>query len=307
MSEAKFISLQNNLFTAFGMEEFEKVHSLIDQARVEYPERLDKTCFWRACAYAVQGKKTLAISALEEGLSNGVWWNSFTLTHDPDLKSLHERDDFKRIVNKCEDILQTRNHNSESQLYIYGNEKADIGIFSLHWRGSNVKDFATYWFDNDLLNNYLFGFLQSSQVYGYNAYCWDNSNIALEEICESFMDYKGKYHTQQDLLAGASQGGKLAMELCLKNTLGVKGFISVIPAIKDVFAFENLIKNEDKENIKGCIITGDKDPFYQQTLELVALFEEYNIPVKLIVIEGLGHFFPNNFTSLVKEAVDFIL
>ncbi|WP_234447527.1 hypothetical protein [Viridibacillus soli] len=88
--------------------------------------------------------------------------------------------------------------------------------------------------------------------------------------------------------------------------MGTKGFIAVIPAIQDVSSIECLLKENRVTNLKGCIITGDKDPFYNKTLELMPILEAYDIQCKLIVKEGLGHFFPSDLTALLKEAVEYI-
>lgn len=306
VSETKFVELQKELFGLNELGKYDEVHSLIEKAQDEFPERLDKTIFWRACVYSVQGNQENAIAALKEGLQKGIWWNPLTLTRDQDLNNLQNIEEFKLIVNGCQEILGNHKHISKPQLFTYGNDKSNTGLFSLHWRGSNVKNFAPYWFDNSLLDDFLFAFPQSSQVFGYNAYCWDNQNIAVEEITESFRNFKEKFNTKQDIIAGASQGGKLAIELSLNgNILGTKGFIAVIPAIQDVTSLESLLVG-NRNKIKGCIITGDKDPFYNKTVELVKLLEENEFQCKLMVKEGLGHFFPTDFTDLLKEAVEFI-
>lgn len=306
VSETKFVELQKEIFGLFELEKYNEVHSLIERAHMEFPGRLDKTIFWSACAYSKQGSQENAIAVLKEGLKKGIWWNPLTLIRDKDLNNLQNSEEFKMIVNECREISENYKYISKPQLFTYGNDKSNTGLFSLHWRGSNVKDFAPYWFDNALLDDLFFAFPQSSQIFGYNAYCWDNRNIAVEEISASFSDFKEKYNTKQDIIAGASQGGKLAIELSLNgNFLGTKGFIAVIPAIQDVASLESLLMGNGNK-IKGCIITGDKDPFYNKTVELVKLFEENNFQCKLIVKEGLGHFFPADFTDLLKEAVEFI-
>lgn len=169
-----------------------------------------------------------------------------------------------------------------------------------------MRDFAPYWFDNRLLEDFLFAFPQSSQVFGYNAYCWDDPKIVKEDITSLFKEFKGKFYTVHDIIAGASQGGKLAIELSLNGTLAGKGFIAVIPAIQNTDSIKKLLE-ENTNKIKGCIITGDQDPFYQQTVRLAKLLEENDIACKFIVKEGLGHFFPKDFTKLIKEAIEFIL
>jgi len=306
MSESKFVELQKEIFHLFEQEKYNKVHSLIEKVQEEFPERLDKTIFWKACVYSKQGNPQKAIAVLEEGLNKGIWWNPLTLIYDEDLRNLQSIEKFKMIVNRCQEILNNLKSTSKPQLFIYGNDKSNTGIFSLHWRGSNVKDFAPYWFDNELLDQFLFGFPQSSQIFGYNAYCWDNKDIAVEEITTLFKRFKEKYNTKQEIIAGASQGGRLAIELVLNDIIASKGFIAVIPSIQNVAAFENLI-NENKKVIKGYIITGDKDSFYNNVVELVKIFEKNNYQCRLIVKEGLGHFFPKDFTDLLKEAIEFVI
>ncbi|TFD94337.1 alpha/beta hydrolase [Jeotgalibacillus sp. R-1-5s-1] len=306
MKETKFVELQKELFSLFELEKYDDIHLLIDQAQGGFPDRLDKTTFWRACAYAAQENEKNAIAALEDGLNQGVWWNPLVLTYDRHLKTLKDIAAFKVILEECQKILENHIHISKPELFTYGHDQSDTGLFSLHMRGSNVETFAPYWFDDRLLDDLLLAFPQSSQVFGYNAYCWDNPSIAVNEITESYKDFKENFNTKQDIIAGASQGGKLAIELSLKgNTLGTKGFIAVIPAIQDVAALEGLLKG-NTHDLKGCIITGDQDPFYNKTIEFVKFLEDNQFPCKLIVKEGLGHFFPDDFTELLREAVEFV-
>nr|WP_143287001.1 hypothetical protein [Caenibacillus caldisaponilyticus] len=110
------------------------------------------------------------------------------------------------------------------------------------------------------------------------------------------------------ILAGASQGGVLTVELGFRALfLDTSGFIAAVPAIKDVSSIEKSIKEKRRKDLKGCLITGDKDPYYQKTLELAALFEKEGIPCQCIVKEGMGHFFPEDFPVLLEQAVEFIL
>ncbi|NDI35317.1 hypothetical protein EPK97_11170 [Chengkuizengella sediminis] len=58
---------------------------------------------------------------------------------------------------------------------------------------------------------------------------------------------------------------------------------------------------------RGCIITGDKDPYYDQALEIVDVLKDQNIPCKLIIQEGMGHSLPENFPKLFQDALDYIM
>lgn len=304
MIKRTFFELQNQVFNAFKRNEMDEVHKLIDETEIEFPERMEKYCFWRACISAKNGETEKAISILREALSNGVWWNPNTLTRDPDLSSLQDLPDFQIIMNECQTILENQPYKGKSIFVTYGNVQANTGIVSTHWRGSNVEDFAPFWLER---NDYLIAFPQSTQPYGFNSYCWDDHEKAIIEVKDSLNKFNEQFEVDHLIIAGASQGGKLSIELAFSEHSNVKGFIAVVPSIQDVAAIESLIEHTKKTNIKGCIITGDLDPFYEKTMELQKVFERQGIECKFLVTEGLGHFFPDNFSEQLKEAVEFII
>lgn len=304
MIKRTFFELQNKVFNAFKRNELDEVHKLIDETEIEFPERMEKYCFWRACIYAKTGEEEKAISILREALNKGVWWNPNSLTRDPDLNALQDLPDFQMIMKECQSILENQPYKGKGMFVTYGNVHSNTGIVSIHWRGSNVEDFAPFWLER---NDYLIAFPQSAQTYGYNSYCWDDHEKAVIEVKDSLNKFNKQFEPDNLILAGASQGGKLSIEIAFSEDSNVKGFIAVVPSIQDVVTIKSLIENTKKTNIKGCIITGDLDPFYEKTMELQEIFERQGIECKFFVIEGLGHFFPDNFSEQLKEAVDFII
>lgn len=298
-----FFEMQKKVFNAFERSEFDEVHKLIEEMEIEFPNRREKYSFWRACAFARMGEKEEAISVLQEALSFGIWWNPNTLMRDPDLSSLHEEEQYQLILQQCQSILE-KQEPKETLFVPFGDEHSKTGIFSIHWRGSNIEDFAPFWLEG---NDYLIGFPQSSQQYAFNSYCWDDHEKAIVEVTHALTRFSERYEFDNLIVAGASQGGKLAIELALDNKNShVKGFIAVVPPIVNLTAIESLIMKANKSNLKGCIITGDQDPFYKKTMELVEIFKQNHIECNILVTEGLGHFFPDDFPKLLIKAVDFI-
>ncbi|WP_144512171.1 TPR end-of-group domain-containing protein [Bacillus sp. FJAT-22090] len=303
MKTKTFLEIQKKLFNAFESGNFAEVQKLIDETVIRFPDRMEKYSFWRACTFARIGEKEEAISVLQEALSLGVWWNPNTLMRDPDLSLLHDEDQYQLIIQQCQSILE-KQEPKENLFVPFGDEHAQTGIFSIHWRGSNIEDFAPFWVEG---NDYLIGFPQSSQPYAFNSYCWDDHEKAIVEVRHALKRFNERFEFDNLIVAGASQGGKLAIELALDNkSLHVKGFIAVVPAIVNLTEIESMIMKANKPNLKGCIITGDQDPFYKKTQELVEIFKQNNIECNIFVTEGLGHFFPDDFSKLLIKAVDFI-
>ncbi|TFB13374.1 DUF3089 domain-containing protein [Filobacillus milosensis] len=295
-----FVELERSVFTSFGKGDFEKVHALIFKAETLYPDNLNKILFWKACVFSVEGKVHQSISALKEGINRGIWWNPNTLINYPDLKKLKEYDDFNTIINHCDTLLKEAKQQSQFKNYTFGNPESDTSLLTLHWRGSNVANFAHHWFNDDLLNNYQFSFPQSSQVHGYNSFCWDDPEIALQDTLQS---YKNISPSNTVVIAGASQGGKLAIEYALKETINTKHFIAVVPAIKELDSFKEILNQNYTSNLKGWIITGDQDYFYDKTCLLNELLCEHNIQSELIIKDGLGHYFPADFSHMLSDVL----
>ncbi|MRB24881.1 DUF3089 domain-containing protein, partial [Bacillus thuringiensis] len=83
---------------------------------------------------------------------------------------------------------------------------------------------------------------------------------AINDVMKTFNDFVNKYNLEDIIIAGASQGGNIAMELALKNMSATQKFIAVIPAIRDVKEIESIVVSNDITNVEGYIVTGDKDP-----------------------------------------------
>jgi predicted esterase len=303
--------LQTRLFKLFDEGKYQEALDVANVIEETYPDMIHKTYFWRACLYCALEETSQAMLELNSGLNQGVWWNPNTLMNDADLKPLHDIDEFRDILKQCESILKEASSLAKPEHLILkpeANMQERIPVlYSLHWRGDNINSFSQYWDIEELREDYIFAFPQSSQIYGFNAFCWDNTEIAKEEIMTTLKKIKKEIDIENNdvILAGASQGGKLALELALNNEISnVKGFIIVVPSIREITGYEGLIEKATEKGMKGYIITGDKDYFYSDVLKLQTLFEEKNFPCKLYIKEGMGHFFPQDFSTILVEAIE---
>jgi predicted esterase len=308
MSE-KFIDVHRAFLQLIERKEWTKALTMAEQAEVFYSDKSHYTSFWKSCLLAKLHRPKEALAQLKSAIQQGVWWNAETLLNEEMLHSIQQDEEFQQIVQICKQRFHEQQNKTHPELYVIGNNKNREAIFSLHWRGDNAADFAEYWKGEKLLEQYIFGFPQSSQVRGYQTFCWDDKEAALKDIKYLYHLFQKHYLTKKNevILAGASQGGKLAIELALTDpTIKVKGFIAVIPAIKDVDEFIQLFATKEIRNVPGYIITGRKDKFYDNTEKLCRLFARHRIPYELYVDEQEGHMFPKQFHKLLMEAIQFI-
>ncbi|MBN8208121.1 DUF3089 domain-containing protein [Bacillus sp. NTK071] len=304
----KFVDLQKHVIELVQEDRSTEALMVMEEAKKNYPNKIDRLGHWKANLYSIEGKSEEALAELNQVLASGFWWNPEILTTDPELGILKNSSEFKNIVSKCQLMFEEGKEAAHAELKVLGNSLADTVIFPLHWKGSNIEDFSKQWSEEVLISNYLLGIPQSSQLFSYACYSWDDIDIASRDVRTTFNEFEKSYNLngKDIIIAGASQGANIAAQLSLKSDVEeFDEFIAIVPAF-EISELENILTTNLNGKARGCIITGDKDPYYENVLKAVTLFEAYNIPCKLIVIKDMGHTLPNDFQEVLEEAVNFV-
>ncbi|MDG5471902.1 hypothetical protein P6709_09090 [Jeotgalibacillus sp. ET6] len=139
-----FSDRRQELFDYFKQGKLQEFHRLLLQTGQDFPERMEKICLWRACAFASQHEYDAAISVLQEALQTGIWWHPQMLKHDKDLLPLHDKKEFTEIISQCTKLFEEHTQDAKPKLFVFGSQKADTSIFPLHWRGGNAEDFSSF-------------------------------------------------------------------------------------------------------------------------------------------------------------------
>jgi len=187
-------------------------------------------------------------------------------------------------------------------------EKSPL-LIVLHWFGGTAQAFAPYW---EVAQEY--GFLvaipQSSQVVSEEGFGWSDKELARRELAAHWERLKSEegVDPNQVILAGASQGGTLAIELALTGEpISALGFIAVVPAIHDPQRLAELAKEVAKQGVKGLVITGEHDHFRSAARAFSAQAQEAGLSCELQVVPELGHDFPEDFPSRLGEGLHLLL
>ena len=306
-----FINLQKKVFSSYFDGKYEEALAAALEVAERFPEKYYRTGFWAACLYCRVGPPDMAMEHLEEALQKGAWWSE-DLLHDEDLQPLWEREDFARLKAVCQNRKEEAASKSRPELLVLEPEK-QVGdriypiILALHNRSGSIEDFSALWGDPVIRNSYILAFPQSSQVYSYKMFCWDDHHLAEKEIRQAYNQLINQYgRTSPVLISGYSQGGGAAIKLALSD-VECAGFIAIVPSFRDVQELIAPLGQRGSRGRRGCIITGNRDYGYSRALELAEALEKHELPCKLFVEKGLGHLIPDNFPLLLQQAVDFIL
>ncbi|HBK59783.1 MAG TPA: hypothetical protein DDZ84_03185, partial [Firmicutes bacterium] len=107
------------------------------------------------------------------------------------------------------------------------------------------------------------------------------------------------------VLAGASQGGRLAITMSLAAP--TRGFIAVVPAVRNTEVFGDSIKFAAERGAKGYIITGDRDHFLAGAVDLQRFLDSGGVPCRVEVVAGMPHTFPEDFPERLARAARFVM
>nr|WP_273833867.1 hypothetical protein [Pseudalkalibacillus sedimenti] len=282
--------------------------TLMEEAKEKFPQKRDRLGHWIASLYVLEGKHQEALVELQDVIEHGLWWNPEILSADPDLSTLKPYAEFNKILLECQRMYETEKESAHAHFTTRGNQEAETVLFPLHWKGSNSKEFSKQWSHPEITNHYFMGFPQSTQLFSYQCYSWDDATMAMNDVRSTYQSFIQQHHLAEKvhIIAGASQGGNIATQMGLRADVEeFHNFIAIVPAF-DLKALQEILKNQLNPHARGCIITGDQDPFYETVLEAVQLFETYQIPCKLIVKEGMGHEFPSDFPDVLEEGVQYV-
>ena len=166
---------------------------------------------------------------------------------------------------------------------------------------------------HDLINHreIIVASLQSSQETSKSHFNWDNREKSIEDLrnCLNFLKEKYSIDNSQVIVAGVSQGIDIGLISYFAKEIVASGFIGIIPSVyylDNEFIEKGKIK-QIKDKIRICFIVGEEDPRCQRTEKVTKVLMKKGAETKFISCVEVGHYYPENYNSLILEAVDFVL
>jgi predicted esterase len=179
-------------------------------------------------------------------------------------------------------------------------------MLALHWYTGTGPEFIERFRSaaDDL--GFLLASAQSSQMCAKDQYCWDDQAEGEAEVSGALASLRASHRFDADrvILAGASQGGRLAIAMSL--ALPLCGFIAVVPAVRGVEEFAAHVESAAERGVKGYIIAGEKDYFLAGTEKLQRFLDSNGVSCRIEVVEGMAHTFPKDFPERLARAARFV-
>jgi len=312
METNKFHEVRNRVFALCHQRRYGKALEVAEWAQARFPEQEGVIAFWTACLKCLVSDQKGALQILEEALERGHWWGERWLLGDPDLALIRDHPRFRRIVEECKRREQAAQAEAVPKLLVLppeGKVEKPPLLIALHGAGGTAEGTLPYWAPARQMG-VLVALPQSSQVVHENGYGWGNVGLAKKELAAHWEQLRRRHPFDPDrvVIAGASQGGKLAIELALAGVpIPTHGFIAVVPAIRDP---ERLARNAGEaaaRGVQGWLLTGERDQFKPAVEEFHTLLLDGGFRCELTVIPKLGHDFPGDFPTRLSQALNFCL
>lgn len=291
-----------DMMRAYEAREYRKALRGVRAAHAEHPEAHGKTFFWIACLQSLLGAQADAVEALEDGLAEGLWWGPKTLDEEHDLDPVRSVPQFLEVRAEC--ALRHRRARAEAQPECMavrpppGTEPRGV-LMAVHWRGDNSVDFLSRFRHLADREGWILLLPQSSQPVDRGTFGWDDAERGREELSahwDEFFAMEGRTFPRR-IVAGASQGGRLAFELAQRKAVP---YLAMIPSFPRGY---KPAPGPTGTFTRGVFLLGEKDPANARTWSVYEELEAAGADVSVRTMKGTGHDFAPDFTGILGEAL----
>ncbi|TAK14913.1 MAG: hypothetical protein EPO32_00150 [Anaerolineae bacterium] len=311
MTSPEFLDFRNRVFDYHHRGEFRAALEAVTTSQSRFLDELNTLIFWQACFHALLGEKQPALETLNRGLASGEWWHPAMLRNDSDLASLQEVPEFLAILNVCQRRHEGAQESGSPELLEILPQTGHPPypcLLALHGMGSRAAFEAANWGPASQLG-WLVAVPQSSRLLSPRRYHWPDVALAHIELSHHLQDLsrRGAILPSQCVLAGFSQGGALALQFALHQSIPCRGVIGVVPGRVPLDELETAATASGQAGLRAYLIVGGQDRRREDFEILHTWLEQHGIPCLIEWHPEIGHAFPTDMSSSLRAALDFVM
>ncbi len=285
---------------------------LLEDALDQVPEHFCEVTGALAWTYMELGDFEKGLATYEHGLKRGVFYQLPLRVQEKIPSAYH--DHFKKIFeenNRLKEIAQAK---AKAQYEVLKPEEySDRNKYPLcvifHGGNGSIESAKTYWKSKMLREQFLRVYIQSSEVDSSTGFTWyKRIRKGREEIKECYQEVIAQYpvDTERVIIGGFSVGGSMAIDVVFNCIIPAVGFIGGCPGKPESLTREQVEKAVE-QGVRGVMIAGENDYYRHYQREMAEIFEETGFNCQAVVIPGLGHDVPENFSELIDEAITYVM
>lgn len=307
-----FMATQEAMFAAYAEGRYREAMELALAVRRRHPSRAARADYWVACLQCRLGDPDEALATLEAGLAAGRWPNPDRLRRDPDLEPIRDLPEMVRILEVSERRRQQQQAGARPELRVLAPPTRSLAarpplLMALHTRGGDADESLHHW-RAAVDAGALLAAPQATRVEGPHEFAWGESSEDEIRAHLTALERDRAFDRARLVLAGASQGARLAVSLALRGApVESRGFIALVGAPEIDGPLRAAASDAAKRGLRGIFVTGDADVARPGVERAHAALVAAGMAVRLEVVPGLGHAFPADFDARLRAALAFVL
>lgn len=291
----EFSTLARRVVDCYLHGAYQEALQVVRLGRDRLPEEDPALTWYEACLLGVSGEPGRSLEVLEAGLDRGLAWHPRQLA-DADLHSVRKLEGWERFEQRSAERVEAWTMAPPPPMVRDVADPAGT-LIALHGAGNHPERFFDEW-DNATPREWALMVPVGDVPMTKDEWAWP-----FDLVTDSLVDsLAGLILTPRVVLAGFSQGGRLAAKAAWDGDVEATGLITVAAGLST-----ELWANSQQRSVPTYVLIGTADGGYDDCQEAASLLRKANVPVHLEVREGLGHITPPDLDVVIASALDWIL
>ena len=296
----------------FQQKKYAEAASLLEDTIDRFPANALAMSYNLAMARANMGEVEKAVQALEEGHRRGVFYGIWDFENglwDPIKKS--PRFDAFLAANQArlEEAQKTASMKIEAVMPAGFDPARTYPLFiALHGGGETNADLKPKWTSPRLRSEFITVFVQSSKMAGMKGFHWQDLAVTRRDLEAAYKMILERYPVDagRTIIGGFSSGGFASLAAALEDYFPVRGFVALCPEIPSTISDEDILAAKTR-GLRGTLLTTEMDRRVDPQKAFITRMEKLGLAVEFHLTPNIGHWFPEDFESLLDRAIALIL
>jgi len=246
---------------------------------------------------------------LEEGHRRGLFFGIWAFEGEA-WGPLKENTRFQAFLQANQKRIQKAEQEANLQVELvkpqgYRPEKAYPLFIALHGGGESIASFRPHWTSPTLGQKFIVAYVQSTQVADMQGFHWQNQEKTRQDLQQALGQIRAQVRIddQKIVIGGFSSGGFGSLVALFGQTIPARGFVLLCPDTPDLPAAD-VLRHLKKRHVRGTLLSSEFDPRLSQQKRFVSRMKDAGIPVRLVVSPNTGHWYPENLSALIDQALN---
>jgi len=303
-----YAPMRKRLGEFFAQKKYAAGAALLKAHLDKFPDNLMANVTNLALMALLQNDHEKTIYWLEEGHQRGLFFNKWAFLGEI-WKPVNDLPRFMAFVKENETRIALAQEKAKMKLELVKpdgyNPKRKYPLFiALHGGGENIEDFKPHWTSPKLQKQFIVAYVQSSQVADMKGFHWQDDVITQKELAAAFTQIKAQVSIdpRHIYIGGFSSGGYGSMVALFSGIIPARGFVVLCPELPADPSAE-VLRTLRSNKVAGTLLTNEQDGRVERQKAFVKYLSDAKIKVRFLVTPNIGHWYPENLSQLIDEAL----